>query len=330
MADLVVSTLDAGCRAPLLIVAEDAHWFDETTSEICIRLADAARRRGWLVCVTRRPDTDGGFQPRDPEDPTVAHVVDGRRGAGVGRGGNGNRTPSVRTSATVSWPAPAATHSSSKSCFASSGPPTSRRCPTHSTQWRCARSTPCGRPLVVCCAWPPFSGVRSTVHSSTRLLMAESVEVGCGPARGSASPTRPGGRWRADSLPPRPAPGGSLREPPVSSAPRFAPDGGRHHRARRRQAPTESPRSCPCISWPHRIGNEHGGTHFWQPRVAQDGARTWRGGDPPRTCGHCVAATGRFGARRRSQRCSSTSDSCASSSVSMKRPMTHTDKPRVS
>ncbi len=67
IADLVVSTLDAACPTPLLIVAEDAHWFDDTTSDICGRLAAAAVSRPWLVCVTRRPDTTGGFTPSDPE-----------------------------------------------------------------------------------------------------------------------------------------------------------------------------------------------------------------------------------------------------------------------
>ena len=66
IADLVVSTLDAGCPTPLLIVAEDAHWFDDTTSDICGRLSAAAASRPWLVCVTRRPEAAGGFTPSDP------------------------------------------------------------------------------------------------------------------------------------------------------------------------------------------------------------------------------------------------------------------------
>ncbi len=67
IADLVVSILDAACPTPLLIVAEDAHWFDDTTSDICARLAAAAVSRPWLICVTRRPDAGGGFTPSDPE-----------------------------------------------------------------------------------------------------------------------------------------------------------------------------------------------------------------------------------------------------------------------
>jgi len=66
IADLVVATLDAACGAPLLVIAEDAHWFDDTTSEICARLAAAAGTRAWLVCATRRAEALGGFDPPDP------------------------------------------------------------------------------------------------------------------------------------------------------------------------------------------------------------------------------------------------------------------------
>jgi class 3 adenylate cyclase/tetratricopeptide (TPR) repeat protein len=66
IADLVVGILDATSATPLLIVAEDAHWFDETTAEICARLAVAARDRCWLICATRRPGP-GGFELSDPD-----------------------------------------------------------------------------------------------------------------------------------------------------------------------------------------------------------------------------------------------------------------------
>ena len=59
--------LEPACPTPLVIVAEDAHWFDETTSEICAGLCRATGVHNWLVCVTRRPDTEGGFEPSDPE-----------------------------------------------------------------------------------------------------------------------------------------------------------------------------------------------------------------------------------------------------------------------
>ena len=67
IADLVVRVIERACPTPLVIVAEDAHWFDETTSEICAGLCRAAGVHNWLVCVTRRPDTEGGFEPSDPE-----------------------------------------------------------------------------------------------------------------------------------------------------------------------------------------------------------------------------------------------------------------------
>ena len=66
IADVVVGALDAACRTPMLILMDDAHWFDNTTSEICRRLAMAARERPWLVCVTRRPD-EAGFSPEQPD-----------------------------------------------------------------------------------------------------------------------------------------------------------------------------------------------------------------------------------------------------------------------
>jgi class 3 adenylate cyclase/tetratricopeptide (TPR) repeat protein len=67
VADIVVAVLDAASPSSLLLVAEDAHWFDETTSEICGRLAGAANTRPWLLCVTRRPETEGGFIPAEPD-----------------------------------------------------------------------------------------------------------------------------------------------------------------------------------------------------------------------------------------------------------------------
>ncbi len=66
IADLVVGVLDAACPTPLLLVAEDAHWFDETTSDICRRVSAAAMARPWLVCATRRPDAGAGYTPADP------------------------------------------------------------------------------------------------------------------------------------------------------------------------------------------------------------------------------------------------------------------------
>lgn len=64
--DLVVAALDAVCREPLLVVAEDSHWFDDATAAICLRLARAAAARRWLLCVARRPGTEG-FVPPQPD-----------------------------------------------------------------------------------------------------------------------------------------------------------------------------------------------------------------------------------------------------------------------
>jgi class 3 adenylate cyclase/tetratricopeptide (TPR) repeat protein len=66
MADALVALLDSAYPLPLLVVAEDAHWFDEATTEMCAALASAARKRPWLLVATRRPET-GGFTPADPD-----------------------------------------------------------------------------------------------------------------------------------------------------------------------------------------------------------------------------------------------------------------------
>jgi class 3 adenylate cyclase/tetratricopeptide (TPR) repeat protein len=66
VADMVIAALDAVCTSSLLIVADDAHWFDDTSSEICARVA-AAAGRPWLVLATRRPEAEGGFTPENPD-----------------------------------------------------------------------------------------------------------------------------------------------------------------------------------------------------------------------------------------------------------------------
>ena len=93
IADLVVATLDASCSTPLLVVAEDAHWFDDTTAEICARLAGAARTRPWLICSTRRPDAADGFEPLRPPGPAGPGTPHRRRGAGAGGDRDGDRSP---------------------------------------------------------------------------------------------------------------------------------------------------------------------------------------------------------------------------------------------
>ena len=67
IADMVVGVLEAACPGSLLIVAEDAQWFDDSTSEICSRLAGTATSHHWLLCVIRRPHTDAGFTPSSPQ-----------------------------------------------------------------------------------------------------------------------------------------------------------------------------------------------------------------------------------------------------------------------
>jgi class 3 adenylate cyclase/tetratricopeptide (TPR) repeat protein len=67
IADMVVWLLEAACPGTLLLVAEDAHWFDDSTSEICSRLAGAVTSHRWLLCVIRRPHTDAGFMPSGPQ-----------------------------------------------------------------------------------------------------------------------------------------------------------------------------------------------------------------------------------------------------------------------
>jgi class 3 adenylate cyclase/tetratricopeptide (TPR) repeat protein len=66
LVDTVVGVLDAAYRGSLLIVTEDAQWFDDATAEICSHLEGAATDRRWLVCVVRRSGTDAGFTPASP------------------------------------------------------------------------------------------------------------------------------------------------------------------------------------------------------------------------------------------------------------------------
>ena len=74
VADFVVSTTRCRHRGILLLVAEDAHWFDDTSAEIYAQLAHAARSRRWLLCVTRRPHSGGGFAPAQPQTRGARHA----------------------------------------------------------------------------------------------------------------------------------------------------------------------------------------------------------------------------------------------------------------
>ncbi|MGO9962347.1 MAG: adenylate/guanylate cyclase domain-containing protein [Acidimicrobiales bacterium] len=61
-ADLLLQLYDTFVNRTLLVLVEDAHWFDETTSGLTERLLGAASSRRWLVVVNRRP-VPGGLRP---------------------------------------------------------------------------------------------------------------------------------------------------------------------------------------------------------------------------------------------------------------------------
>ncbi len=63
--EMLVTLLDTAFAGAVVIVFEDTHWFDESSREICARLADAAKSRPWLICATRRPDPTGSAMDTD-------------------------------------------------------------------------------------------------------------------------------------------------------------------------------------------------------------------------------------------------------------------------
>ena len=65
-ADLLLQLYDAFVDQTLLVLVEDAHWFDETTSGLVERLLAGASSRRWLVVLTRRP-VAGGLRPTADE-----------------------------------------------------------------------------------------------------------------------------------------------------------------------------------------------------------------------------------------------------------------------
>jgi class 3 adenylate cyclase/tetratricopeptide (TPR) repeat protein len=67
VADVVIAALEGAGRGSLVVMAEDAHWFDNSTSDIFARITAAATSRQWLLCVTRRPGAEGGFDPPTPD-----------------------------------------------------------------------------------------------------------------------------------------------------------------------------------------------------------------------------------------------------------------------
>ncbi len=62
MADLLGELCDRVVDETLLLLVEDAHWFDEASSGLIERLAAKSHDRAWLVIVTRRP-VPGGACP---------------------------------------------------------------------------------------------------------------------------------------------------------------------------------------------------------------------------------------------------------------------------
>lgn len=75
VADVVERILDLVAAGPLVLVAEDAHWMDEPTSQLLERLARAADRP-WLVVSVRRPDP-GGFVPTGADTIALEPLSDG-------------------------------------------------------------------------------------------------------------------------------------------------------------------------------------------------------------------------------------------------------------
>lgn len=65
-ADLLLQLYDTFVNRTLLVLVEDAHWFDDTTSALAERLFGAASSRRWLVVVNRRP-VPGGLRPAADE-----------------------------------------------------------------------------------------------------------------------------------------------------------------------------------------------------------------------------------------------------------------------
>jgi len=73
---VLTAVLDAVFADSLLIVLEDAHWFDDSTAEVCAGLAEAAPRRRWLICASRRP-AEGGYSPAAPDvGLSLGHLTD--------------------------------------------------------------------------------------------------------------------------------------------------------------------------------------------------------------------------------------------------------------
>jgi class 3 adenylate cyclase/tetratricopeptide (TPR) repeat protein len=64
VADVLEQLLELLVPGPLVLVAEDAHWMDEPTTQLLQRMVTAAQVHPWLVVSARRPDPTG-FDPSD-------------------------------------------------------------------------------------------------------------------------------------------------------------------------------------------------------------------------------------------------------------------------
>jgi predicted ATPase/class 3 adenylate cyclase len=70
---VVVDLLDAVVPGLQLFVVEDAQWVDDLSAEVLRAIAQRARTRRWLVCLSRRID-DTGYRPGD--ETTLRLVLD--------------------------------------------------------------------------------------------------------------------------------------------------------------------------------------------------------------------------------------------------------------
>lgn len=57
-AGVIVDLLDRALDGPVALVVEDAHWLDEASAALLLRLTEAATHRAWSLLVTRRPAED--------------------------------------------------------------------------------------------------------------------------------------------------------------------------------------------------------------------------------------------------------------------------------
>ncbi|MCZ6656907.1 MAG: AAA family ATPase [Gammaproteobacteria bacterium] len=69
IADLVIELLAAICKDPIVMVVDDAQWYDTASSDLLNRLAAACTERPWLMLIATR-DPQSGFHP--PEGRNVA------------------------------------------------------------------------------------------------------------------------------------------------------------------------------------------------------------------------------------------------------------------